>query len=814
MDKDVDMESGIISGAVFQQNSLNPHINATDLLHRFHHYANQVTYLSLDCFDTILWRDAVMPKDVFFNMQNRPYFKKCGITAANRIDAESYARSLMYTQYGHSEVTLHDIYRTAFLNLGEEDIAALIEEEILSELEACRAFEPIVNMMRAAMQNGKKIIIVSNTYLLEPQLRRLLAHALPPDVYTAINTVFCSCEYKQSKNGMLFDEVILKLNIPAKTILHIGDNQDADLTAACMRGINALHLVQFNAKQAEFLRLQTTAATMTDANIHYTRPMLSPYRRMFAAAHHVTDNPASLIGYMSVGPIMYAFGRYICEEVEQLKQAGKKPKVLFMMRDAYLPSLVCEILTGNAIGSPVRISRFSAVAASFRSKEDIVRYLAGGVELGYLHLSCRQLLIPAEKSKQLVQQAEASADPVYMLSQILSTPENIAYIIDRSTKYWQRLKKYLLKIENIQPGDTVVMVDLGYVGRTQRCLAPIFKQDLGVEVIGRYMLSLNVLEWQLSRKGLIDPSWCDDRLMDMLCTGNTLFEEFCCSADNSVDDYDDTGEPIFAPSSAKTNQRDKTKLIQDHALQFVKDAKQFFTNEKNESLSLMLRDITVSELARRAFLPIMEEINYLQDFEHDENRGTDLCFFAFNAPEKELKSLRKHGLWFKNQNAYGLRSAGFELALTSMASHRYAFEVSLYDMTHRSENILVITTANNNLEKRLIPATPTHDGYYTLWFDLPSANTQVAVMFGLSYQLIQIDNIEIINRKHFYTKHEFANKKDITNEVHLIEMNKSHQNLFECASPSSSLIAQVNSQDANNGGIIMRIIYRPIVKRQ
>lgn len=791
------------------------HIRASDLLTYFTMYADKIKVLSLDCFDTLLWRKTIAPKDVFYDMHQGVNFQRLSVTAANRIDAEAYARALMFTNHGHHEVNLHDIYHIGFPALTSEDIEALSDDELSAEIQACYAFPPIIELMRAATACGIKIVIVSNTYFKEPQLKILLKNTLPQDVFDSIHTVFCSCEYLKSKNNGLFSVVIPHLNEQPHTILHIGDNVEADLTSAKRVGINALHLLQFNEKQVEFLRLQTTAATMTDLSIHYLRGMSSPFRGLFSLDKYATDRPEGIIGYMSIGPIMYTFARYLCEEVEQLKREGKCPKVLFLMRDAYLPSLACEALEGAPIGQRIRISRFCAVAASFRSRDDIARYVAGGVDPGFLHITCRQLLMSEAQSSDIIQRANASAEPLYCFTQLVLEQKNVEYIIKQSIAYWERFKKYLQQVEKIENGDTLVMVDIGYSGRTQRSLTPILQSELGVDVLGRYLISLNVLEWKLSRKGLIDPSWCDDRMMQMLSYGNLLLEELVCSADNSVEDYDEKGQPVFAPSSAKGGQREKTSLIQAECLRFIHDAKKYFTATGSSFPISMLRDSVAAELARRAFFPLAEEISYLQEYHHDENRGANLGGITFDEPEKELASLRKHGLWFMNQNPYGLRSAGFELSFTLMAQQRHGCEVTLSDLSLRRENILVMKVKNNQqIEKVLMNAAPTYDGYFSLWFVVDKSDMQVAILFGLHYQALQIEAVELIDADYFYNKNEMVYTKDARHDVQLNQMMGKDDDFYECSSKSSALIVQLKPSVIMDTKHVLRVVFRPIIKRK
>src|SRR5262249_4525297 len=81
-------------------------------------------------------------------------------------------------------------------------------------------------------------------------------------------------------------------------------------------------------------------------------------------------SPAERLGYAAAGPIFYAFGRFILDELA----ATPRAKPLFLMRDAYLPQKVTAAIAGGSVGAPVSVSRFGAFAASFRSADAVERH--------------------------------------------------------------------------------------------------------------------------------------------------------------------------------------------------------------------------------------------------------------------------------------------------------------------------------------------------------------------------------------------------------------------------------------------------------
>src|SRR3546814_20398401 len=82
--------------------------------------------------------------------------------------------------------------------------------------------------MRAARANGLGIIIVSDTYLSEPQLRRLIGETAGEEALGLIDRIFCSSEHGLSTGEGLFKHVLKGLGVCPEAILHVGDTIKPD----------------------------------------------------------------------------------------------------------------------------------------------------------------------------------------------------------------------------------------------------------------------------------------------------------------------------------------------------------------------------------------------------------------------------------------------------------------------------------------------------------------------------------------------------------------------------------------------------------
>ncbi len=801
-------------------------VRTTQLLQAFNAYAKDIDVLSLDCFDTLVWRTTDVPVDVFYELQKHPLFKANRISAIQRMDAEDRARRQVFVRFGITEVTLQEIYHCGFTSLSDDTIDQLIEAEIETEQHCCYAFPAVVELIRHAHALGKKVVVVSNTYLKQNELQRLLAHVLPADVMGMLSDLFCSVDFRSAKEGQLFAEVLARIKIPADRCLHVGDNPKADLAAARKYGLHAINLCQFDPLVSDLLRMQAIAGSLADPEARRYHGFSSPFRGLYAGVDHLAMRPETLVGYLSLGPVMYAFARMVCAEYTHMQQAGKKPNLVYLMRDAYLPSLCTEILAGAPIGTQIRISRFTAIAASFRAVCDVDLYLSEECSPEHFPVMCKQLCLPEETAQTLIALARASIDPIHAFADLIHQPEILQKIFAGSAVYRERMKKYLLREANLQPGETLLLVDLGYVGRTQRALSLFLPEEMQLAgIYGLYLLAISQPEWHLTRKALFDASWCDDRVITMLCANCSLLEELCSSADKSVIHYDSEGQPIFVDGNVTEAQCEKVQMIQGECLRFVRDAQGFFANRQNDLHDNAMQRAALSELMRCMYLPLDVEMQYLQGFRHDVHKGSDEYFEIFATPAAELTSLRRRGVWFKQQHPFGLRAASLDAVMLSMTQQRLAFDVNQRDLSLRRESLPVIVQCAGKQYSQAVAASATHDGYFSLLIALSARVSDIAILIGVNYEIIQLERVEVLLKKHMLSMREEAFCCDVTGDVltsNIMQLGgKGAQGIFVCQQKNAALLLRVDTNIAFDAGdiaaedeYVLRMIFRPIVRRE
>ncbi|RWI31458.1 MAG: hypothetical protein EOR13_26700 [Mesorhizobium sp.] len=758
-------------------------------------FGDSVKVLSLDCFDTLLWRKTATPRDVFAVLADNPVARKLGITPHQRISAAARAYRAKPLENGSREIDIGDIYRH-FTSLSGEERELLAEAEIRTEMNVCFAFSPYVELIRLAHTRGIKIIVVSDTYLREDALRCLLARHLPADVMQAISKIYCSVDYGTSKSHALFQIVIKDCGVPASQLLHIGDNDVSDAQAPRKLGVRALHFLPFDREVADFLRLQHAASSLIvleqAAPEAVVLPCYSPYRPIFSVANLQRYAPETVIGYMSFGQVLYAYARFLMDEVEALQQQGKRVRVFFLLRDAYLLSAACEAYARKPVGKLVRIRTFVAVAASFKTRADVDYYISGiKPEFDDLHATAKQLLLPPEVTELLIRIAHQSDDPKTAFHQLLHDDDVLELIFKNSFALRARLMRYMSKELELEEGDTVILADTGYNGTTQEYLVRTFKEELKVDILGRYVVASDEPYRAANSKALITSPWWSYR----------IFEQCCSFKEGAVVDYGLDGEPVLGEIELSEDQYEKVANVQAECLRFINDARTFFTKAGVTHEYSILQRAAHAALFRHAHMPIEAELEYFKDFEHD-NIGPDGKETIYHL-ESAWKNVRCLPSPYR-LGAYETRSLGLDFTFSGLVQRRFQLDLDPEDMNVRFSPLKVSIGSTHGSKVFLLRAHHLHDGYFSIMLPYVSG-TSVKMLLGEHYEWLQIEDIQLLdNARCVY--------RNVSSSLDLEEINREGE-IYRCLSQASvATIRPVDLQQFRTPRYY-HMIFRPLVSR-
>ncbi len=714
---------------------------------------DNIEILSLDCFDTLIWRNVNRPMDVFHDLD----IADC--TMELRVLAEKRARKALILNTKKNEVTISEIYEKMFREADDARVAECVEKELLAEAHHCFAFAPVTKLIDRAKSRGLKVIIVSDTYLPEPLLRQLITDAAGPEIASKVDQIFCSCEYGMSKAGGLFKPVLADLGISPGKILHLGDNLEADFKAPNKLGINGVHFEQFDDEASERLRLEAVAATILDKDTRKVAPSLQPQRAQISLRKET--EATFQFGHDVLGPILQGFSRWIAEQSDEIEaRMGKKPKLLFLLRDGYLPAKAFmeaypEYSDQVAM---IELSRFTANAASFSSKEAIQSFLTAEATSNQKDAYsnqrqaayCRQLLFVQSEIPRL----SGIKKPEAFIREILKA-KNVKKIVARSKKFRDGLVAHLRK-NGVEQGDTVVFVDLGYNGSVQNVIEPVLQSEMGLNISGRYLLLRELMITDMDKKGLIDVRHYDNSALNALCESIAVLEQLCTQSNGSVLGYSEVGEPKRDTADIKGKQSEQRDNAQAACLTYIQEMGRGWATIPSSWDSDCARQMTAASLSRLLFLPVEREVDIFENFNHDVNLGTK-DMLKFIDPETAAQGLRTRGLFYtKNITRIylpgELKQQGMQALLPLFTGNRFGLDLRQNDFQGGGIKIPVMLADDREHLQIEIDAYPTSEGYYQALIPASTGQFNIAIMIGQICDWLQVEEVSYQEVDRFMAK--------------------------------------------------------------
>lgn len=329
-----------------------------------------IEVVSFDIFDTLLLRPFFVPTDLFELLDARVTDLLGTIDRIDfkmhRMEAEHVARQRFVREH-REDVTLDDIYRVLMeiLELSREQSALIKQWELELELRFCRPRCFARELFELAMEFGKRVVIASDMYLSADILDKLLRN----NGYTGYEKLYVSSEVGVTKaSGNLYKHIVEDLSVSPDHILHIGDNETADVLRARKQGWKSIHLPKcidllMNALPDRYSGEVFQRAYGESFLLRYQAPnSFLGLRTMLALIGlKIFDNPfrpigensdlngePALLGYGVLGPHLFAVADWLHHEMK----VGNYDRLCFMARDGYLPMKAYELLRDRHPDAP------------------------------------------------------------------------------------------------------------------------------------------------------------------------------------------------------------------------------------------------------------------------------------------------------------------------------------------------------------------------------------------------------------------------------------------------------------------------------
>lgn len=276
---------------------------------------SKVNYVSFDVFSTLIFRTTKRPEDIFSIVEyryNSTHSDKINDFRYTRIMSERLARDSRTSE----DILLDAIYSKMPYSEGQRKELQDLEE--LLEVENCVPNRFMMEVVDYCRKEGKKIVITTDMYLSSKVISGILNK-----IGVKYDYLFVSGEVgKTKKSGTLFKHVLDELGIAPTDVIHMGDSIHSDIKMANKNGIEAIE-TPFLPKKYEY------AISNPDYSLSVNQ-MESLIDDEFGMTTKLTS--AKKLGYGVIGPVMFAYCRWVHDKKELLKF----DELCFVAREGYL----------------------------------------------------------------------------------------------------------------------------------------------------------------------------------------------------------------------------------------------------------------------------------------------------------------------------------------------------------------------------------------------------------------------------------------------------------------------------------------------
>jgi len=432
--------------------------------------------VSFDFFDTLVCTAIANPEDAFDLLGKR--FDISDFRELRRAAQTEAFRRMNVA--GRREISLVDIYDC--MPEGTVPTSDLMQAEYDLELALLRPNPDVFALFLNLLSTGKKVVITSDMYL--PV--EFFADALRPHGLDQVRCFISANENATKRDeGALFDVVQAELGLMPENILHIGDNQLADVVRAREKRMMAYH---YQCQRTP--PVGKNAALLTSVG----------YGMLCHDAQDIPIDSYAELGFVYGGNANFGF----LEWIKRQARLDGIDQLLFLSRDGYvLQRMVTEHAIDGLPDSCYFMGSRTAFTLSAMDAENFEKYMP-------FLLSGANGLAPSEVLERIGVQPpslkimtdlglgrETRVDPSnldHMKKFFFAYRREILKVCQRNRR---GLFQYLREV-GLRPGSRIAIVDVGWNGTTQEAFEAAVRPLMDIDVVGYYFCLANTPE-RLSR---------------------------------------------------------------------------------------------------------------------------------------------------------------------------------------------------------------------------------------------------------------------------------------------------------------------------
>ena len=529
--------------------------------------SGEIDLVTSDVFDTLVTRAVATPSDLFIHLGqlvDLPAHVPPSVFAAGRRHAEararrdcSNARRAAMRAEGEPEtaigvdpavvtpeVSLDEIWERMPDSWGDRH--AMQRREL--ELEG-RSLQPIpetLAVLQLARRLDVPVVLVSDIYLSSAQLAAVLADA-GVDM-SLVHGVVTSCDHRLGKAHGLLERAIADHGATPSRVLHLGDNEVADVRSATRLGAHPVHLDIASEARA----VETVPSALRDWSSEQGSDLgISAAIRSVLVGRPSVDDPSYQFGAATIGPALTGFSRWVSAMTTELGASH----VHCLLREGGTIADLIDITSPDG-PDPIRlhVSRWVTMRAAViqGTPEELSVALSRRADLTADHVArafgCDIDRVRSVLGRDVVPVVEVDEACALLSSDEAMRSDIIAGAADLRARVLVYLRARLHRVD----GGPIVVADVGWGGTIQEGLTRILRSDgIDDEVIGLYFALSKAGEERLvsgARMHSYLPNRTDDRIAarDSLAIAHhaDTIEQILTPPIGTLIDIDVTGKPI------------------------------------------------------------------------------------------------------------------------------------------------------------------------------------------------------------------------------------------------------------------------------